>query len=67
MIVFFYSLFQGRAIFASGSPFSPVEYNGKFYASGQVNFTHPFAKTKFIQYIITSGNLIRIYLLSSGK
>jgi len=47
---------QGRAIFASGSPFDPIEYNGKVYYSGQVLHSSSYSWPVILLFGYTTQN-----------
>ncbi|XP_067951427.1 NADP-dependent malic enzyme-like [Watersipora subatra] len=62
-----YTHTQGRAVFASGSPFSPVEYDGKVYHPSQGNNSYVFPGIALAVTQFDIRHLPESFFLASAK
>lgn len=62
-----YKYSKGRAIFASGSPFAPVEYEGKLYVPGQGNNAYIFPGIGLGAILCAASKLPSAIFLTAAK
>jgi len=62
-----YNTLQGRAVFASGSPFNPVQYNGKTYYPSQGNNSYVFPGIALAVTRFDIRHLPESFFLASAK
>jgi len=58
---------DGKCIFAAGSPFAPVEYNGKTYVPGQGNNVFIFPGVGFGAWAVGSTQVLDEFFLEAAK
>jgi malate dehydrogenase (oxaloacetate-decarboxylating)(NADP+) len=62
-----YSYSKGKAIFASGSPFGPIEYKGKTYITGQSNNAYIFPGIGLAATICGAKRIADDFFLEAAK